>query len=136
MDIEFGEQYDADRYTLIEVPSNIVDNITKGDKLIIKGNEVTVLCTETKSYELKYLETSNCLYLLKAGNKELDVYKKAEILTMSNHIVECIEVIPKKYSVISKIKYNCRLSYDYKTGRNNISGNYKLYKINFILIKI
>lgn len=127
MEIEFGEEYDLEKYTLIEVPPAIVDNIHNGDRLVLKGNEVSILCTDKKSYELRYLETSNSLYLLRALNFENEQIKNAEILFMSNHIIECTEVIPKKYSIINKIKYNCSLNYDERTGRNNLLGKSFLF---------
>lgn len=122
MEIEFSEDYDLEKYSLIQVPQEIVDNINKGEEIIIKGNENSILCTKNKSYELKYLETSNTIFLLKALDKENEEIKTSEILSMENHIIECNDVIPKKYQPVLKVKENCAIYYDLKTGQSNIDS--------------
>jgi len=122
MDIQFSDNYDLEKYTLIQVPQDIIDKITKGEELIIKGNENSILCTKSKSYELKYLETSNTIFLLQAVNKVGEEIKTSEILSMENHIIECNDVIPKKYQPILKVKENSAIFYDLKTGQSNIES--------------
>lgn len=122
MEIEFSEEYDLEKYTLIQVPQEIVDNISKGEELIIKGSENSILCNKQKSYELKYLETSNTIFLLKALIKEGNEIKTAEILSMENHFIECNDVIPKKYQSVLKVKEDCAIYYDLKTGLSNIES--------------
>ncbi len=122
MEIEFSEEYDLEKLIIIQVPQEIVDNISNGDELIIKGTDNSILCTKSKSWELKYLETSNTILLLKALIKEGDEIKTAEILSMENHIIECNDVIPKKYQPVLKVKENCSIYYDLKTGLCNIES--------------
>jgi len=124
MEIEFSENYDLENYSLIQVPQDIADQIIKSEELIIKGNDNSILCTKNKSYELKYLETSNTIFLIKEINKEGGEIKNAEILSMENHIIECVDVVPKKYQSILKIKENCSIFYDIKTGRSNIESSF------------
>ncbi len=122
MEIEFNEDYDLENFTLIQVPQEIVDVISKGDDLIIKGTDSSILCTNNKSFELKYLETSNTMFLLRVLNKNAEEIKNAEILSMKNHIIESNDVIPKKYQPILRIKDNCAISYDLKSAISNINS--------------
>jgi hypothetical protein len=139
MEIEYSEDYDNEQYSLIEVTPSMLENIIKDNSssLLIKGNNTTFLCSSEKSYELKYLETSNSLLLLKENNKKFNnfnfpsdgnsnsnlIENSKEIIYVSNHLLECNEVTPKKYQFVQKIKYECSLNYNENTGKSNILGN-------------
>jgi len=134
MEIEYTEDYDNEQYSLIEVTPNILESINKesSSSLLIKGNNTSFLCTSDKSYELKYLETSNSLLLLKEeklynnnNNNNNPKETKSNIIHISNHLIECNEVTPKKYPFVQKIKYECSINYSDSTGKSNISGKKK-----------
>jgi hypothetical protein len=139
MEIEYSEDYDNEQYSLIEVTPSMFENISKdSSSLLIKGNNSTFLCTSDKSYELRYLETSNSLLLLKENNKKIVNFSensnlnsntnpnlkeiRTEVIHISNHLLECNEVTPKKYPFVQKIKYECSINYNENTGKNNILG--------------
>jgi hypothetical protein len=122
MDVYFKDNYDNKKIILIEANQQILDAIEmQNTNLIIKGDkDLTILATENKSYELKYLETSNSLLLLR--NNCAIQNNSFQIVAMSDHVIEVNDVCPRKYSVINTLKSKCALKYDLKTGTNNING--------------
>jgi sister chromatid cohesion protein DCC1 len=56
----FGSQM-AKNYKLIEVPMELATRIEQGESLVMKGTETeeAVICTQSRTYTLKRVETSN-----------------------------------------------------------------------------
>ncbi|XP_050434446.1 sister chromatid cohesion protein DCC1 [Adelges cooleyi] len=62
--IYFGEQFE--NYKLLELDDDILSDLKCGQTVVFKGdkNETAVLCTKTKTYDVKEAETSNAILLL------------------------------------------------------------------------
>lgn len=119
MELHFSSNYDKSDLFILQVPHHLLEDIEKNEELIIKGSNPTLLCTKDKGYELKMLETSNTLLLLK--NKENSEDKK-EIILKTDHCIEATNILPKKYYIYNLLKKFCQLNYDTSTGQNNISS--------------
>eukprot|EP00057_Strongylocentrotus_purpuratus_P034022 XP_793636.4 PREDICTED: sister chromatid cohesion protein DCC1-like [Strongylocentrotus purpuratus] len=65
--IYFGEELNPASMRLLEVDSTILKCVVEGQRLIIRGDKTdhAVLCTDSKTYDLKVAETSNTLLVLK-----------------------------------------------------------------------
>ncbi|XP_040161480.1 sister chromatid cohesion protein DCC1 [Anopheles arabiensis] len=61
------EGHDIGNIKLLEVDEHILEEIKKGSEICFKGalNEKVVLCTESRTYEMKEAEISNSLLLVK-----------------------------------------------------------------------
>jgi len=129
MEICFDEYYDRNNIVLIEIPQNVLDSIEKNEKLILKGNEQTILCTPNKSYELKYLDTTNNFLLL-----EQQAPEKLNLKFQTQHTLECIEINPKKNNLVDILKNNI-LTYNLETSECNYeSTTYLLiYLLTYII---
>jgi hypothetical protein len=131
MELHFSEQYEKD-YMLIEVPDSIAEIIKSNGELLIKGGEQTILCTNDKSYELKYVETSNTFMVLSIpamSDGNINENRK-EISLMINHTLECAEYTPRKFNVFNILKHECSLNYIKETGEDNFNSFEKKYTIN------
>ncbi|KAL5006003.1 hypothetical protein ScPMuIL_017161 [Solemya velum] len=63
--IFFSPELDNDHMTLMELDSHMLDVILEGNELVIRGDkdEMAVLCTNEKTYEVKEAEISNDLLI-------------------------------------------------------------------------
>lgn len=123
MDIYFDSSYIKNDTILIEVPPHLLEIIENNEDMIIKGNEISLLCTNSESFELKELENSNTYFLLSDETPaNLQGNNKYEVLLMTNHTLDCDSVTPKKYHVIQELKDHCAIRYDLSTGLNNTEG--------------
>jgi hypothetical protein len=118
MDLYFSENYDQSDYMLIEIPPSLLEQVQQNPELVnIKGGETSIFCTQDKTYELKFVETSNNFLLVENGGMEEN---KLEIAHICNYTVECVEYHAKKYSIVNLLKENSGLSYDILTCENNL----------------
>ena len=125
MELYFSDNYDESSLFLMEVPNSILDYIKQGTgELIIKGSEPTILCTDSKHFELKFLETSNTYMIL---DSESEQTQKKDVTLMTYHTLECCELSPKKYHIYNILKRNCSLNYDINSGENNFDSFTKRY---------
>lgn len=124
MDIYFSSNYDINSLFLLQVPKNLLDNLEKEDELIIKGSSPTILCTKDKGYELKLLETTNTLLIIKDKNQN-----QKEIILKADHSIEATSIIPRKYYIYNLLKKFCVLKYDINTGENNLSSFKQKYSL-------
>ena len=86
MELYFSDNYDESSLFLMEVPNSILDYIKQGTgELIIKGSEPTILCTDSKHFELKFLETSNTYMIL---DSESEQTQKKDVTLMTYHTLE------------------------------------------------
>ena len=82
MELYFSSDYDTNSLFLLQVPKDLLNNLEKEEELIIKGTSPTILCTKDKGYELKLLETTNTLLLIKdkeEGSDQKEIILKAII---------------------------------------------------------
>mmetsp|Transcript_9621 Transcript_9621/g.16770 ORF Transcript_9621/g.16770 Transcript_9621/m.16770 type:complete len:434 (-) Transcript_9621:589-1890(-) len=65
-DIVFSPQYPARSFRLMEVPNELVKAVEKGEELSIVGDcaAEAVLCSGSKTYGMKRVETSNCVFFV------------------------------------------------------------------------
>ena len=126
MELYFSSNYDTNSLFLLQVPKNLLDNLEKEDELIVKGSSPTILCTKDKGYELKLLETTNTLLLIK--DKDEDSNKK-EIILKADHSIEATSITPRKYYIYNLLKKFCILKYDIAKGQNNISSFIQKYTL-------
>lgn len=66
--IRFSDTYSETCYKLMELPEDLMEVVERGERLMLKGEgaENVVLCSRTKTYDVKLAETSNTLLLLPA----------------------------------------------------------------------
>ena len=116
MDIYYGKSYDLKDTFLMEVPNNYLEDIKASkDNLKIKGNEnLTVLCTDNKSYELKYVYTTNTFYILDPNQ----IDEKVSVSLVSDHTLEVTDYLPKKSQVYKILRGNT-LKYNKFDGATN-----------------
>ena len=126
MELYFSSNYDTNSLFLLQIPHNLLDNLEKEEELIIKGTSPTILCTKDKGYELKLLETTNTLLLIK--DNEEDPNKK-EIILKADHSIEATSITPRKFYVYNLLKKFCTLKYDISTGENNLSSFKQKYSL-------
>lgn len=121
MEVYFANTYDESNLFLLEIPEQVYEEYIIHDEgqLIIKGTDPTVICTNNKSYELKFLETSNTLMIL---DSKTEPDSKKEISLMAYHTVVCDDFSPKKYQVYNKLKANSALNYNLATGESNFNS--------------
>ncbi|XP_063968094.1 sister chromatid cohesion protein DCC1-like [Lytechinus pictus] len=64
--IYFGEELNPSSFRLLEVDNTILNDVIEGQRLVIRGDKTdhAVLCTDTKTYDLKVADTSNTLLVL------------------------------------------------------------------------
>ena len=64
--LSFTEQLMGDDIKLLEVSKDLVNSISAGDILTIRGDETenAVMCSRDKTYDIKEAETSNSLLLV------------------------------------------------------------------------
>jgi hypothetical protein len=120
MDVFYGKAYDSKDMFLMEVPLSYLEDIKNSkDDLKIKGNEnLSVLSTESRTYELKYVYTTNSFFLLENGSEE----KKMSVTKVSDHTLELSEYIPRK-SVVYKMLRSNALKANKFNGGTNYSSN-------------
>ncbi len=120
MELHFLEEYE-NTLMLIEVPDSIAETIKNKGDLIIKGGDQTILCSNEKSYELKYVETSNTFLLLSNPAMQDGAINenRKDITLMTNHSLECVEYTPRKFTVYNILKQECSLNYIKETGEDN-----------------
>ncbi|OXU23097.1 hypothetical protein TSAR_013014 [Trichomalopsis sarcophagae] len=94
---------DTDEYKILELDHHLIEALKIGDTLTFRGdeNEPAVLCSNTRTYEVKEAETSNTC-LLVPNLKCADDMKDEEI---EGHIAESVEVkgVYSKYLEVREI---------------------------------
>ena len=123
-EIFFSSNYDTDSLFLLQVPNNLLESIENEEELIIKGSSPVILCTKDKGYELKLLETTNTLLIIKDKNPN-----QKEVILKTAQSVEATNSSPRKYYIYNLLLVSCTLKYDEKTGENNISSFSKNYSL-------
>lgn len=74
--------FDINKFRMLEVPSELADSLSQGQKLVFKGEELEslVICNESNTYDVKEAESSNSFLVLEGiAYDELDAkndYKK------------------------------------------------------------
>ena len=126
MELYFSSSYDKSDLFILQVPHSLLEDIEKNEELIIKGSNPTLLCSKDKGYELKMLETSNTLLLLKDKENYED---KKDIILKTDHCIEATNILPKKYYIYNLLKKFCLLNYDISTGQNNINSFKQIYSL-------
>ncbi|XP_067126212.1 sister chromatid cohesion protein DCC1 isoform X2 [Centruroides vittatus] len=81
-----SEDFQNDGLKLMELDSSLLNELLKGKRYVIRGdkNDSAVLCTDTKTFEIKEAETSNSLLLLPDINfpEEIDNDDKTRIINV------------------------------------------------------
>ncbi|GMR31775.1 hypothetical protein PMAYCL1PPCAC_01970, partial [Pristionchus mayeri] len=104
---QFVSPFPSKEYRLIEVPPAMLDAFERGESFAFRGDadENAVLCTETRTYDVKETETSNTLLLtpkIAVGDQVcggLPTLTIREIPTMKSHYLEL-----KELSFVSKMR--------------------------------
>ncbi|EGC38577.1 hypothetical protein DICPUDRAFT_28467 [Dictyostelium purpureum] len=87
--IKFSNEYPSNKYKFLEANQEILDELKKNKKLVIKGglNEDAVLCTEDKTFAIRAGHTSNSMLLITKDNENI-------VSTLQYHL-ELTEIQPK-----------------------------------------
>ncbi|KAL3869842.1 hypothetical protein ACJMK2_042474 [Sinanodonta woodiana] len=64
--VHFSPDLDNDSVRLLELDSDVLDALSQGDKIVIRGDKEdgAVLCTKNKSYDIKGAEISNAMLIM------------------------------------------------------------------------
>ena len=122
-DVYFSNSYDLKDIFLIEVPLNYMDDFNASkNNLKLKGNDnLSVICTDSKSYELKYVYSTNSFYLLENNPTKMNVS------VILDHTLEVTDYHPKRSYIYKMLKQN-----SLKYNKFNGATNYDSKKINNI----
>ncbi|PIO64632.1 hypothetical protein TELCIR_13733 [Teladorsagia circumcincta] len=100
--LQFTEKFPLHDYKLVQLPKEVLNVVKSGDKLVFRGDrqDEVVLCTDSSSYFVKEVETSNSLLIVPTLKTEKDVgdvgakfLTIAPINTLSQHYLE-LQKIP------------------------------------------
>ena len=121
MDVHYSNTYDLNNLLLIEVPQNYLEDFKASkNNLKLKGNDnLTIICTEKKSYELKYVYTTNNILLLENST---DI--KMDVSLVAQHTLEVTDYLPRRSHIYKLLKKNC-LNYNKFNGATNIESKHK-----------
>ncbi|KAL7645339.1 UNVERIFIED_CONTAM: hypothetical protein RMT77_003725 [Armadillidium vulgare] len=122
---------DEDDLKLIEVDNDMLKYLNEGKRFTIRGDgeESSVLCTDSKTFEVREAETSNSLLLV--PNLEIPQDEREDTLTVSNQKVVSIqykyfELKPCQPKLGKLIKCLERLPYK---GRDSTKFGYKWHDL-------
>jgi len=111
--IYFSETFE--KYKLLELDDHILSDLKCGQTVVFKGdkNESAVLCTETKTYDVKEAETSNSILLLpeltfpdeESNDTELTSRKVIGIFHSYYEVKPCKPRLKKLRSILEKCSY-------------------------------
>ncbi|VVC28265.1 Sister chromatid cohesion protein Dcc1 [Cinara cedri] len=111
--IYFGEKFE--NYKLLELDEHILSDLKCGSTVVFKGDrkESAVLCTETKTYDVKEAETSNSILLLpeltfpdeESSNTELSSRKVVGIFHTYYEVKSCKPRLKKLRNLLEKCSY-------------------------------
>lgn len=146
MEISFAENYNDSNLILIEMPSHILDEINTSDgEIYIKGEDKSFLCTKSKSYEIRYSETSNTLLITKPSKKisnsmiletTSENSNNIDIIQTLSHTLDLSEILPKRNFIIKQIKKSGEFQYDLlSSGESNKDTMKSPVSINDIFSK-
>ncbi|KAE9413890.1 hypothetical protein Angca_005331, partial [Angiostrongylus cantonensis] len=73
--IQFCDEFPVGDYRLMEVTKEVAESVAVGEKLVFRGRDedAVVLCTESETYSVKEIETSNTLLVLPTLRTPTDV---------------------------------------------------------------
>ncbi|EYB87136.1 hypothetical protein Y032_0268g807 [Ancylostoma ceylanicum] len=100
--LRFSSKFPLHDYKLIQVPKDMLKDVLGGEKLVIRGlaEDSPVICTETATFSIKEVETSNSMFLtptLKSSTEVNDTKEKflsdAPINSLCHHYLE-LEKVP------------------------------------------
>jgi len=105
-EIVFDENFSGTELKLIELEDEISECIKAGDRLVIRGdgNDFSVLCTNSSTFEVKEAETSNSLLIL------------GKVL-----YPEDLETANKKFSKLPSLESHIRLSEEGSTSIEEVT---------------
>eukprot|EP00040_Diaphanoeca_grandis_P020902 m.111156 g.111156 ORF g.111156 m.111156 type:complete len:357 (-) comp28099_c4_seq1:131-1201(-) len=99
MDVVFGEDFQEDTIRLVQLPPDLLAQVEAGDVICFKGGEddAMVVCSATKTYDVKVTCTSNTVYTCVApvGDVFDDSQSAMEINGTSGDFLEVMEGSPK-----------------------------------------
>jgi hypothetical protein len=128
MEIYFGPTYDKKSHFLLEVNQQVLESLEKIEEnnydFVIKGDTSTYLCTDSKTYEVKLVETSNTFLLL----EENTIQSNYKIIMSTDHCLDINEVVPSKYNIVNLLRSSCALSYNLMNGLSNSNGKDYLFR--------
>jgi len=78
--ITFSQTFQNERYKIVEAPEDILRVVNSGGDLTLKGTEGVsdaVLCTSSKTYTLKKVETSNSVFLVPPSASDFEIVSKS-----------------------------------------------------------
>ncbi|XP_061175784.1 sister chromatid cohesion protein DCC1-like [Saccostrea echinata] len=107
--IYFSEHLDNQSFKLLEVNDTVLETLTNGDRVVIRGNseDMAVLCTKTATFEMKEAEISNSMLIVPQLDigQDLDdsgpqIIKVSKVTSVMNNYYELRPCKPK----VSKLK--------------------------------
>ncbi|XP_021378871.1 sister chromatid cohesion protein DCC1-like isoform X2 [Mizuhopecten yessoensis] len=116
--VYFSEELDNDAVKFLEVDDAVLTALEAGDELVIRGEktESAVLCTGSKTYDIKEAEMSNCMLLLSdmvwskdlpdKGDQAVNYRKVTSVLQNYFELRPCKPKVKKLKMLLEKNMYN------------------------------
>lgn len=107
--IYFSQQLDNQSFKLLELDDTVLETLTNGEKVVIRGNtdDMAVLCTQTTTFEIKEAEISNSMLITPQLDIGEDVddsgpqnTKVSKVISVMNNYYELRHCKPK----VAKLK--------------------------------
>ncbi|CAH2285829.1 sister chromatid cohesion DCC1 [Pelobates cultripes] len=141
--LTFNRAFNSGDYSLMELDDALCKEIEAGGSLVIRGekSDHAVLCSESKTYDLKIADTSNLLLFipgcktpdqLLADQQEVNVVR-CEIAGFSNHYWELRRCRPKLKKLKKLLMEN---TYDGPENQGNRDNDTSLYTTEDLLNQI
>jgi hypothetical protein len=107
--LSFSSAFPSCSYQLFELPPELVDYVSSGGNLLIKGSKTeasdAVMCTNSKTFSVKKVETSNDGFILPRGAEKVDGSYCFEIESPTIH--QFYEVYYHWASVVVRCGFIC-----------------------------
>ncbi|XP_056017772.1 sister chromatid cohesion protein DCC1-like [Ostrea edulis] len=107
--IYFSDQLDNQSFKLLEVNDTVLETLTNGDRVVIRGNseDMAVLCTKAATFEMKEAEISNSMLIVPQLDIGQDVkescpqnLKVSKVISVMNNYYELRPCKPR----VAKLK--------------------------------
>ncbi|XP_062595817.1 sister chromatid cohesion protein DCC1-like [Saccostrea cucullata] len=118
--IYFSEHLDNQSFKLLEVNDTVLETLTDGGRVVIRGNseDMAVLCTKTATYEIKEAEISNSMLIVPqlhigpdlddSGPQRLKVSKVTSVMNNYYELRPCKPKVSKLKKLLEENMYSGR----------------------------
>uniref|UniRef100_A0A0K0D3Z0 Sister chromatid cohesion protein DCC1 n=1 Tax=Angiostrongylus cantonensis TaxID=6313 RepID=A0A0K0D3Z0_ANGCA len=136
--IQFCDEFPVGDYRLMEVTKEVAESVAVGEKLVFRGRDedAVVLCTESETYSVKEIETSNTLLVLPTLRTPTDVIdsdtkllKRAPITILCQKYLESRRMSLVSAALLRQMLQMTELPWDWPRSNANETNTYTLKEI-------